>query len=58
MTRALLVLLLCGCPTKKSGPEENRDPYREVTPEKVKAKVENSLKQEDQRNDERLKELK
>jgi len=58
MRTALLALLaasLAGCPNKSAPterqPEVNRDPYKNVTPEKVKAKVEAAQKREEDRDD-------
>jgi hypothetical protein len=54
----LSLLVLCGCPKQRPAKEENRDPYRNVTPQKVQEKVEKIQQQEDQRNDRRMEELK
>jgi hypothetical protein len=44
-----LTCLLTGCPTKGTPSAENKDPYRDVTPQKVKAQVEDAQKKEDDR---------
>jgi len=49
------LLMLAGCPSKKG---ENLNPYHDVTPQKVKQKVEQIQQQEDERNDKKLEELK
>ncbi len=54
----LLALALSGCPEKPRAPEENSNPYHNVTPQKMKDKVEAIQKQEDERNDKRLEEMK
>ena len=55
VTVALLVAL-SGCKTKSRSaePEPNKNPYREVMPEKVKQKVEDAQKREEQRDDKLL----
>ena len=57
-TRLLAVLLflsfaLAGCKSKPkaAAPEPDRNPYREVMPEKVKQQVEDVQKKEEQRDD-------
>jgi PBP1b-binding outer membrane lipoprotein LpoB len=50
----LLALLLAGCPKHH---EENLDPYKNVTPQKVKARVEKIQQQEDERNDKKLEDV-
>ena len=51
-----LVIAFCGCKQKPRAvePEPNRNPYREVMPEKMKQKVEDSQKKEEQRDDKLL----
>lgn len=59
--RTLLLLVavtMCGCPRKQPANEENRDPYRNVTPQKVKEQVEKIEQHEDERNERRLQEMK
>jgi hypothetical protein len=57
MRLLLPLLLLCaaGCPNKttseKPAEEVNRDPYKNVTPQKVKADVEAAQKKEEDRDD-------
>ena len=55
VTVALLVAL-SGCKTKSRSaePEPNKNPYREMMPEKVKQKVEDAQKREEQRDDKLL----
>ena len=56
--RLLLTLVvafgLAGCKEKSRAPEPDRNPYREVMPEKVKQKVEDAQKKEEQRDDKLL----
>ena len=55
---ALGAVALGGCPAKSPpAPPENRNPYRNVTPQKVKEKVEQIEQKEDERNERKLKEL-
>ena len=61
----LPLLLLLGCPGDRSanqavdqGPAENRNPYKNVMPQKVKADVERTLQKEDEKNDKRLEQVK
>jgi hypothetical protein len=42
---------LGGCKEKPRAPEPDRNPYREVMPQKVKQKVEDAQKKEEQRDD-------
>jgi len=51
-----LLIALCGCKAKPraTDPEPSRNPYHEVMPDKVKQKVEDTQKQEDERNDKLL----
>jgi len=55
-TAALWIALLLAAPACKSKPraaepEPNRNPYREVMPEKMKQKVEDAQKKEETRDD-------
>ena len=52
VTVALLVAL-GGCKTRSrpAEPETNKNPYRDVMPEKAKQKVEDAQKREEQRDD-------
>jgi hypothetical protein len=52
------VLLLAGCPPKKKEAGENLNPYHDVTPQKIKQKVEQIQQQEDERNEKKLEEMK
>ncbi len=48
----VMVVALAGCKTKpRAADEPNRDPYRNVTPDKIKKQVEDTQKKEDERND-------
>jgi hypothetical protein len=49
-------LALAGCKSKPraAAPEPDRNPYREVMPEKMKQKVEDAQKKEEQRDDKLL----
>jgi hypothetical protein len=51
-----LLVALGGCTAKSrpAEPEPNKNPYREVKPEKVKQKVEDAQKREEQRDDKLL----
>jgi hypothetical protein len=54
MRKLSLVVLfaLAGCPNKGPQPKAvNNDPYKDVTPQKVKEKVEATQKKEDEHND-------
>lgn len=48
-----LVIAWCGCKARPraTDPEPNRNPYHDVMPEKVRQKVEDTQKKEDERND-------
>lgn len=53
----VLGLALAGCKTRPraaAAPEPDRNPYRDVMPEKVKQKVEDAQKKEEQRDDKLL----
>ena len=52
-----LWLALSGCP-KEPAKQENLNPYHDVAPQKVKQQVEQTLRQEDERNDKRMEEMK
>jgi hypothetical protein len=62
MNLRLLTLLLCapllGCPSPSSSKPsaENKNPYRDVTPQMVKEKVEAAQQQEDDRATKKLEE--
>ena len=51
----LAASLLTACPSGKPS-AENKNPYRNVTPDKVKNEVERVQQKEEQRNDKRLEE--
>jgi hypothetical protein len=53
-----VVVALAGCKTKPRAEEPNRDPYRNVTPQKIKQQVEDTQKKEDERNDRVLEQAK
>ncbi len=69
-TRVVVVVLVLALPLgcKKTGsapppepvaqPAENKNPYRNVTPQKVKEKVEDIQKKEDELNDKRMEQMK
>ena len=59
LRRLALALMLAapfGC--KKPATRENKDPYRDVTPQKVKDRVEDIQKKEDQQNEKRMEQMK
>ena len=48
-----VMIAWCGCKARPraTDPEPSRNPYHDVMPEKVKQKVEDTQKKEDERND-------
>ena len=48
---AILMLVACKQKPRADEPAPNRNPYHDVMPDKVKQKVEDTQKKEDERND-------
>ena len=56
-----LVVAVAGCrnkPTPAAAPEPDRNPYRNVMPDKIKKQVEDTQRKEEQRDDKLLEQAK
>ena len=58
LSLTILACALAGCPKRGATDEPNRNPYRNVTPKKIQAKVEKIETDEAERNDKRLEQAK